>query len=174
MIAPLPVEVGLDRDGRHQKPFIGFGPTALIALTNSSSIGREPIPLGDRHLQHLDPLGLQREPLERLLDVAHARAEELAAADEVALVVLARLAAEERHPVEAARHRVGDQDGVDGAETAHRNDADGGGKVQAVDPRHVERGVRVVLARQRQDARLVRSSSGISTARIIDDSMSTE
>ena len=78
----------------------------------------------------------------------------------MALVVVALLATHEHHTVVAAAQRVADPDGVDAAQTTDRNDARKGAVLDAVHGRHVERRVGVVLARQHQDARLLRELVG--------------
>ena len=59
-------------------------------------------PLVDRHLVQLDAIAFQHEPVERLLHVRHAGVRQLAALDEVALIVVAVLAAQEHDAVEPA------------------------------------------------------------------------
>src|SRR5512147_2711076 len=54
-----------------------------------------------RDLHQLDALGLELEPVQSLAHLAEAGVRELAALDEVALVVLSELAAEKQHTVGA-------------------------------------------------------------------------
>ena len=88
------------------------------------------------------------------------------------LVVVAGLAAEQEDAVEAARERVGGHDGVDRPEAAHRDDPERSGPLEAIDAGHVQRRIGVVLARQDEDPGLLLVPRGISTALIVEATMS--
>src|ERR1044072_1353480 len=83
--------------------------------------GGDPVVLADLDLDRQDPLRLDREPLEGLLDVDEAFGGERRALDEVALIVVARLAAHQHDPVDARREGVGDDGDVERTEAAQRH-----------------------------------------------------
>src|SRR5204862_7906879 len=73
---------------------------ALDRLHEVGEQAGQPVGLGDRDFHHLHALGLEGQATERLAHVVHPRVEELAAADEVTLVILAGATAEQRDAVE--------------------------------------------------------------------------
>src|SRR5665811_170573 len=72
---------------------------------------------GELNLRHT--LRLEHQPAERLLYLAQALAGNLAALDEVALVVVVVTAADEQETLDAGRQRVGYPDQVRAAEAPH-------------------------------------------------------
>src|SRR3990172_4632890 len=106
-------------------------------------------------LGHEHALLLQGEAGQRLLEVLQALVSELRPLDVVALVVVAPLAADQRHAVDAARQRLADPDEVDLTETAHGDDQHPRVPRRGAGRRGIESRPRLVLAHEREDARLL-------------------
>src|SRR5512143_1581832 len=117
--------------------------------------GRQALDIRNRHFEGLHALLLQVELGQGVVDLAHAIVGHFRTAHEVALVVVALLAAHQDDAVVTAVERVGDPDGVDRTEAAHRDDTGEGTVLLLGHAGHVERRVGVVFAGEHQDTRLL-------------------
>src|SRR3990167_6078697 len=98
--------------------------------------------VGDRDFVGCHALGLDRHLLQRVVDLAHAVGRKFGAFDEVALVIVAVLAAHQHHAVVAGVDGIGDPDRVDRTQASYRYRPDECAVHVALHAGHVQRRIR--------------------------------